>query len=1239
MEPKAVVATLAEQVEPYDSADIVAAIAALQLMPANAGRAIRLEALAHAAMSVRPASGRRPPSPGRLRQICRSPELAALAPLEDPCDNPFTEDFTSIGGSYTAFSGILEEPTYVLRQLGKAIILGRQPFPNPDFVRQASQLFRAILGISEALAKKAGLPRGSVPTSVPGGDIIVPPSSELARLKSCVTFTTGEISHLLGKARVPPSVLDGLVSDIGSLSPGSYGPDSHPLTSAPIAKHEDRLIVACPGLLLAALRHRLITLATELDVTEELVQRFHLAVWQSVVDSLGYLQARLLADRRVPVDRVPLHEGVFAFDNDKALYVQLVTDDFSGYDATCPLSRWDLDDLGAVIRTPLREAEVGILGGAQPPNEMFTLLLLQGVGRPHAGSLNAHVFHAWMRNLIMTAADLETIALLEGGDSLFLWKYAGAYERIRRSIMITTTSALDEFQLYRARDYSYYISDEKPPNGMWIAPGGAGALRREVIAKFDRHGVPSYRKGFATEVAALGGDTTFPVYFPFADLGERATLRLETKELPVWVTGPDYAEDPRAEGQHSDYALLVETVCYWLWQFQPWLSEAFRHLAQHIRFLLVEVQIHGESGDQGAKTLPIDRLDVRTIRCDIDAEQGRLRLDVDLRAFKLFATQDNKGERYLMQQILVGLSRLLDEFGETGLLDERTISETLDSGAPLGQKKKLLVLDQASNPELDPTDLPRFRKIQSADVHEVLDELGAYLKNVKGLLDGPVPQPGSVLNQAVEFLYSALERLVATLSPDGLLEWLIGQEEAAVRQDRRLRLTMPTRLACFGDHAGLVADLVRQLPEAETTWLSSRFIIEYVAACPPTGLRPISLSVYDTLLALASQIVHWACVSDLIWYRVADIQVMMLPSGRLGASHEAYLEPRARYMSSYVAGEISRVSTEFGRFWREVSRDEERTPSTEDLDSAFFAEFGYALSELADMAGVILSIGYEQAGPVKRLPLDALIERLVAELAWSAERVGNAIDLLSLEAREDFLKPRPPFRNEDVYPWRFNRALSYLRRPLLKRESGEGTEVLWGNRHLHTSIAHLVDLCVSGRLKAKSAQMTTLMSHLSKERGDRFNAKVAAVFEAHEGLVVRQRVKKVGRLRIEGPEGSLGDIDVLVASPVSQRLMAVETKDRAIARNPSEVAREIESLFIDKANRPCVVSRHQKRVNWTREHLDEVLSYLKIARSGRWRVDAVLVVDEEILSPYFAKSAIKVVSIAQLREYISKWAH
>ena len=89
---QAFLAKLRAQLEPFDPLDLLATAGALELIPENAERALRLQAFAQAVASLQVRQALPTISAPHLRRILSGPELSGLAHGEDPFPNAFVEE-------------------------------------------------------------------------------------------------------------------------------------------------------------------------------------------------------------------------------------------------------------------------------------------------------------------------------------------------------------------------------------------------------------------------------------------------------------------------------------------------------------------------------------------------------------------------------------------------------------------------------------------------------------------------------------------------------------------------------------------------------------------------------------------------------------------------------------------------------------------------------------------------------------------------------------------------------------------------------------------------------------------------------------------------------------------------------------------------------------------------------------------------------------------------------------------
>lgn len=1064
----------------YAPANLVASFGALQLMPENADRTITLEFLVHQAASVNTEGEKPNISPEELDEICNSDQLtnSSITRTDDPLDNPLTEAFTFHGGGFVVFPGIADDAVFILRHLTNALFFRSEAFSDTSFLQQAGALISAVLVLSTEMARRAGLERGVAPMLNPSGTIVVPDAERLAQLKGAVCFDRDNLSSLLSDRGIPPRALDDLIVSIGSVPADKYEIGEELLLTYPLIQAEDKVIVAVPGRLLAAVRNKLIRLASERRIRDDLVKAYTSAVWRTAVQSLELLSIPRISLRPQPpqlADAVYLQDGFFQLDADKILYAILIIDPLDGYNPEQAYDRWPTSDIELLVNQRLQQVEEYLLSLPKPPKEILFLILCQSTGRWYA--IEGREPTAAALTLTLSAADLETVAKLEARDPLSLWKYAQAYWEIRERTRILSASFLDEFYLFVERDHSYYLSDERLPTLVAVGPGGAGELRREVLNKFDLHAAPSYVAGHILEVMSLYTASNIPIYFPKFPPEERESFLVEGYLLPVWVLGSIY-NDPGKRALRQNYREFVEAIAYWLWQLAPSLYSVLEVLASEHDKLLVEVDF--TTPEEWARLQEQNSAAAEaSVAVTADPVPCSLKATFRPAVRELLSGADNRGERELLKVLLEQLRQLLPE-AERDRLSDEAISAMIDRYAPLGLKKKLITLDPDTVPELDQRELLPYRRVQPADENVVLDDVGEYLAQTEGLAVGPIPDDRrtEILQKVVGYCYRELEQLIASLNPAGLLEWLILGHEAITHKVAMNNLTMPTRQQCF-DAAGEFAEkIAKEIPENTAAGTASRFVIEYIAARPPSGLRLMSLSVYDRLLALASQIVDYGFESDVIHFKLADISLSMLPSGRLGVERAEYRRAREAYLSAAARGEIFRASRSFERYWRNIEPPDDNELMIR-LDAAAQIEFGYSITELIHFMRDAYLTGIRIHPSVARVEVGEFTARLSGSLGWPEERVRGALDLLSLMPRADFLSPTSPHKPVDVYPWKFNRALSYMRRPFLRREGADKTEVLWGNRHLYNAVKYLADLCGSARLKATSTQMRSLLAELN----------------------------------------------------------------------------------------------------------------------------------------------------------------
>ena len=142
----------------------------------------------------------------------------------------------------------------------------------------------------------------------------------------------------------------------------------------------------------------------------------------------------------------------------------------------------------------------------------------------------------------------------------------------------------------------------------------------------------------------------------------------------------------------------------------------------------------------------------------------------------------------------------------------------------------------------------------------------------------------------------------------------------------------------------------------------------------------------------------------------------------------------------------------------------------------------------------------------------------------------------------------------DWYPWRYNRRLSILRRPLIQLSTEEDPVVLVMPSILAGTLEYLQQAAL-GRLPVglfDNGEMRSYIGQAADSIGHEFNCKVAERFDQLEWKTMQE----VSLTRLGGG-ADLGDVDVLAWRPDTGLLFAVECKSLRFDRTPSEIGERL----------------------------------------------------------------------------------
>jgi len=1197
-----------------ESLDAVKLFSGLQLLPENAAQ------LAHLQHAVAESVGS---NPEQVAAHLDDPAAFAgsLEPaVQVPLPGLHCAELVIPGGAYRVFPGIHEDEHWAIEVL-LGPMLEQSALPSA-VTTAARRLGEAVLAISEAVAERVDAVRNSEPEHRPGSPIHVPERRQREQLAAAVSFNSAELAELAGGGWA--QLLTPLTTDVERLAAHGDAVEAK-LRMWPLLEQGEGLVVAGPDALLPALRHEIVMLALRDGMREELAEFFLLETSRWTVELLGRLGMTIYRpppeDPRPQFDRVEL---LFLSDLDKELHLVVLADDFEDYDDDDPVSVWRGSASAEDLEARLKQVAGARLSSDAPPNEVIHLVVSQGAGRPLERIVGQATEFGDLR-VVLSATELDAVARCERADPRLIWDFARDAAEARGSVQLMPTSQLEEWAFWRKnrRSFSPLLLLASEHGGRGAIIGEARLMRIEFAFKQDPHGAQAPDGRFVRVLDYLEDERVPIAQVDAAPLGT-ADLIVEGLPFELWVITAGGVELERVH----EYLLWTELVAYWLWQLAPSLEgllTALRPLGP------VSVTVALVEGDGAPDPWRVGVADTRTVAVEI----GEASMDA-------LEGDDNAGERRLMREILVALRSLTTEAsGGLSTPDEEELEAAVEARMSPPTKRKLVpIVDH--DPGFEALSFPE-RYVSDAASMRLRREVGREAAERLGLEPGRVPrvQVHALLNTAVESLFKRLEALVASLDPVPLLEWTVSLNERLLHEET----LVPSQLAIAGEAFGpdsAFARLRRQTAaEISTASVASRFLIEYLAARPPCGLRPVSYEVHDRLLAACALITTLGTSSDLVREGLAEVSVLLMPTGEVFDDRGDFSEGMGRFYELARAGELARASS-----WMSdrvvAGRPAEEEPDAGELfaevDEAMVVETGHGLSELM-RALVSLSNLDGFGGGAICVPRSEAVALLQRELGWDEEKSRAVIAYFSLVPRPDFTRPPAGLERRDIWPWRFNRRLSYLRKPLIERASAERSQdpdLVFGVRQLYNTSLYLEMLISHGNLEVSSKQMRDFMSRAQKRESDAFNEQLASLYRADSRPVVPNLEKLEGE-RLRGDDGNdLGDIDVLVGDLATRTLLCVEAKRLSGALAPHQLRNQIDRAFGESDEKPSHARKHLKRVKRIEELKDGALAELGIVEdAGDWSVEGIVVTDVELLSPFVAKVPLPVRSYEQIQAALS----
>lgn len=1194
----------------YNSLDLLTSIAGLSILPENHGKGLRMELLTNEVLmhfnSVRPTI-----ATNTLRRFLDD-EYPSYH-MEDPTTNLFTDLVLFYEGDCLVFPGATEGGSFVLNHLVSAIFHTPNSALPRDFKTACYGAIMFALKVSTLVAERMGFTRYQCGIAT-DEQIAVPDEQVLETAKSAVVITGPQMQELLATYRIAARVVDQFAFNVAEFQANTTEEESY-LLQKPILRHGDSYIVVSPLTISHALTEFVWEQARRHACIHHLDEAYQTNLWQDVHRQLVHMGfAWEDASAQIPAITHANHRGVYRFDEDKIAIVRLVastkTTGASQSGDAHPFSRLEGKDnfIPEIQRLP------------EYSGHQFLDLLIPSLDGTDAMLLFDKVPGAV--SLSIASHEFEVVATLGDTDAIDLWKFAVAKQAFQADSMMfmPNFSFLDEFKTYREHQESYYFSDEQRINYLTVAPGYAAEQLFEAKQKDDVHSVLMAVEGeYAHGRAPVKRKDKYgPTYFN-TELMLDSDLRflIGGYAQPVWVAPASMPAEAGTELRNWFYE-LNDAIAYWLWQVQGGLKPFLNHEVLeiiHVTYECLPLAAFAEPNRNYTRVTNLAGL------FNTSATRTAAHIIIPGEILAYLYGPDNAGERVLVEQILTALNQLLTVNGLPNMNAE-AIAAIMEEHVPLGMKKKVYILDSDDNPLLDPRYLVKKRTVQEYDTSIVED----YLVPSLGALCPPV---GEITNKAdkqrltknivMKVLLPRLKERIGQYNQQNLLGKLLALNESLTYRREKLRVQTPTRIACFVGVEQQVEDIMENLGQSNRTTVAVRCLIEHISAEQTQSGRSASTTDIDELVALMDRIIFWGMLGDQIHYDLFEVRMGILPTGRIGTDKTFVREILDPYHISKTHEDVSDAVKYYDQvFPQQAPQVAGGVP--EFLDKAFHADYSISFTRVCEFSDALVHLALELEKSVVTMPKEQLrreMERL--GLGCEGAEFDAAIKYLTLTKREAIEKLPPGYDNFDVSPWRFNRRLSLLRKPVIAFENpGEPDNPLlyWGFRQVLLSRRQWASQIQENRFRvAEDSAVHLALGHFAGKRGGPLVTKIAKRLDGPDRIVDTEvEIKPKAELK---NDTDIGDVDVLVIDLASKIVYSLECKNMAPSRNIHEMFQEMDR-FLGSGSDNGLVHKHVVRHEWLSQHLTELSKKYKHDLS-EFEVKSFMVTAEDMLTPYLKK--------------------
>lgn len=1168
--------------------EVLKILALIQLQPQNHGKNIRIEAAVTEVVKS-------------LNEVNTTLDITRLRNdilkdcpkdyREDPPDNFFTENIVFSNGNNIVYPGIFIDVVEIL-QGHIFTIIGDSGLPDA-FVAECKNALILLFNLQKRFPKALQHTYRYF-EEIQETALFIPGDEYLLQHKEIFAFNFADIKRVCDDYEIPYTTFDPFVFKWQETTiETEEDPDANPLLSKPFVFVNGMFILTMPTAISHALIQFILLKAEEHKVIPQFVKSFLSSTEAEISSVFGVMGWRPVKMTWPVKTDAPIYmlfdESVWKFDEGKYAYVisfaENILNDMQKAKLHESFSRY-IDARISKVSNQLKKEK-----GA---SEIMLVTIISKIGLispTMLGLCKSNINYSFS----ITPVELFAMTKQWKFNSLTLYKYVKYLSLAEQKVEFAPlTSHLAIFDYYQHKVESFFDSDQEPYNYIVLDFDIAGDIRRKGLLKLDRIGV-----GYGTPetygfMQCVRKEEHMPIYVSGEVFYGRISTCLLKYSCPIWID-----TSRRLDFTADSY---VNTILYWLNE----MHEDLRGYIDQLGIIPLSIELSLDEKFYSLQNLTdihqYDDID-HAIKYTIDIRIRKISFTIPVEMVQFFFGPDNKGERILISFLLDAMGKIIDSFSGK-LLSRQEKEDLIDKYIPLGQKKMLLLFTGDKDIKLANVDIPRKRYLVDADISHILenqlDWLGADTLTEKPLASEK--EKNEFLNKLVGLHYNRVVEMLKGFDKEKMLIALLRKHESLLQARAFRHVSYPAKVLCYSSYYDVHKEFAKSESDLVETSLAVRVLIEFAVLHPCNNSNTPSEDDIDRMLAHVIQLINYASLSDSIRFGIEDPEIAKLPSGRVGISNEIERTSMRTFRDLIYAEEIHSYTEDFKLYFKRKKRERTQTTEqqryTEKLNKTFQDEWGITLGEIDMVSHAICSVMIHNQTSVKQITEADFIKWLLDMTDLDQTKIRAYLDRMKFLKRPAPLQPPPGYEAWEVYPWRFNRRLSFLLRPILSFEKNGTEYLLLSARHLLAASENLISLFFNGALKIDRShkKLTQLLAERNKIKGEEYRNEVMQWLQSNTSLHVFEIEIKIKPKGFFISELDKGDIDILAIDKEKNFVYSIECKNTIQSKLTYDYKMEMDS-YLGVEGKEGLIEKHIKRHAWLEANIDQVKDKLSLTET------------------------------------------